>query len=408
MEPLFTPEQLAEIRAYHAPIYVRVVVSAIFDLALSFAILRFAIRPLWSAAGRLSRWTEARFGWMQSAPGLRIPVKIAQRLWNGDDALQSMWFANLHFFLIWGIGLPRAFYFGFIHERRYGLSQESLWDWWGRALVNTGLSALAMALLAFGLYGLARRTRRWWLLLGVGAGMALMGSALLDPYRGTLHFAQAPLPEGPLRERLLGVLEEAEVAVSEIRVRETSVASERIQAIFAGQGPTRSVILNDVAVRELDADALAAVVAHEAAHVHERRWPRAVLSVLALILLLWGADRVMRRSAERGWFSTSNFGDIRTLPLLLFLFWVVSTPVSIAGKAISRERELAADRYAVALTGAPGTFRDMLVKVARVNKMDPDPPRWIVLWSYSHPPLRERLAALPTEVPARTTHDVAP
>src|SRR5690606_27177227 len=154
--------------------------------------------------------------------------------------------------------------------------------------------------------GLARRTRHWWLLLGLGAGMALMGSALIDPYRGTLHFEQAPLPEGPLRERLLGVLEAAEVQVSEIRVRKTSVASERIQAIFAGQGPTRSVILNDVAVRELDADALAAVVAHEAAHVHESRWPRAVMAFFALILLLWGADRVMRRSAEKGWFATTT------------------------------------------------------------------------------------------------------
>src|SRR5690606_21892128 len=155
-------------------------------------------------------------------------------------------------------GLPRAFYFGFIHERRYGLTQESAWDWWGRALVSTGLSALAMALLAFGLYGRARRTRRWWLLLGVGAGVALMVSAVADPYRGTLHLAQAPRPEGPLRERRMGGLEAAEVQVSEIRVRKTSVASGRIQAIFAGQGPTRAVILNDVAVREVDADALAA------------------------------------------------------------------------------------------------------------------------------------------------------
>ncbi|HLT29332.1 MAG TPA: M48 family metalloprotease [Myxococcaceae bacterium] len=406
MEPIFTPEQLAEIRAYHAPIYARVVIGTLFDLALSFVILRFAIRPLWSLAGRLSGWTRTRLGWMQTAPGLRVPVQAARRLWKGEDALQSVWFANLHFFLLWGIALPRAFYFGYIHERRYGLSQESVWSWWSRGLLDTGISALATALLAFGLFGLARRTRHWWLLLGLGAGMALMGSALIDPYRGTLHFEQAPLPEGPLRERLLGVLEAAEVPVSEIRVRKTSVASERIQAVFAGQGPTRSVILNDVAVRELDADALAAVVAHEAAHVHESRWPRTVMSFFALLFLLWGADRVMRRSAQRGWFSTSTFGDIRTLPLLLFLFSLVATPASLVSKAISRERELAADRYAVALTGAPETFRQMLVKVARVNKMDPDPPRWIVLWGYSHPPLRERLEAVPMEPRPSSAHGV--
>jgi STE24 endopeptidase len=37
----------------------------------------------------------------------------------------------------------------------------------------------------------------------------------------------------------------------------------------------------------------------------------------------------------------------------------------------------------------------MLVKAARVNKMDPEPPRWVVLKGMSHPPIGERLADLP-------------
>jgi len=43
----------------------------------------------------------------------------------------------------------------------------------------------------------------------------------------------------------------------------------------------------------------------------------------------------------------------------------------------------------------PAAFRRMLVKAARVNKMDPDPPHWAVLKGHSHPPLSERLAAVP-------------
>jgi STE24 endopeptidase len=33
----------------------------------------------------------------------------------------------------------------------------------------------------------------------------------------------------------------------------------------------------------------------------------------------------------------------------------------------------------------------MLVKAARVNKMDPDPPLWVTLKSRSHPTIRQRL-----------------
>ena len=34
----------------------------------------------------------------------------------------------------------------------------------------------------------------------------------------------------------------------------------------------------------------------------------------------------------------------------------------------------------------------MLVKAARVNKMDPEPPRWIVIKGLSHPPIGERIS----------------
>jgi STE24 endopeptidase len=40
----------------------------------------------------------------------------------------------------------------------------------------------------------------------------------------------------------------------------------------------------------------------------------------------------------------------------------------------------------------------MLRKAARVNKMDPSPPRWVVLRSWSHPPIMDRLAALEPSV----------
>ena len=75
---------------------------------------------------------------------------------------------------------------------------------------------------------------------------------------------------------------------------------------------------------------------------------------------------------------------------------------ALAGRAgFSREgeRERAADRYALELTQDPAAFRRMLVKAARVNKMDPEPPRWAVLKGYSHPPLGERLAAIPPSPP---------
>jgi STE24 endopeptidase len=46
----------------------------------------------------------------------------------------------------------------------------------------------------------------------------------------------------------------------------------------------------------------------------------------------------------------------------------------------------------------------MLVKAARVNKMDPEPPRWVVLKGHGHPPIGERLAAIPAGEPPLPTN----
>ena len=75
-----------------------------------------------------------------------------------------------------------------------------------------------------------------------------------------------------------------------------------------------------------------------------------------------------------------------------FALWVLLTAGHPLSAADSREREAAADAYALELTRDPTAFRSMLVKAARLNKFDPDPPRWIELRSLSHPSITSRLA----------------
>lgn len=394
MESLFSASELADIRAYYGPIYARAALSPFTNLALSLLILRFTIRPVWALAGRASARTGRVLAWMRTAPVARALVQVIERLWGGPGYGQALWFAGMQFWIPWLTAIPGAFYFGWVHELRFGLTQESAWAWGWRVAKGSMVSAVAMALLAFGLFALARRTRWWWLLLGVGAALALTISGIVDPYRGMLTFRQEPLPEGPLRERLTAVLAEAEVPYRELWVRQTSVASRRVQASFAGQGPTRSIVLNDVLIAEFPEEEIVAVIAHEAAHVHERRWPGRLAAALMVFALLFGADRVLRISARRGWFGATDFGDLRNLPLLLFLYWLVILPIVPASNAASRQRELAADAQAIALTGDPETFRSMLIRAARINKQDPTPPAWVVLMGYSHPTLEARLEAV--------------
>jgi STE24 endopeptidase len=290
---------------------------------------------------------------------------------------------------------PVNIYFGYVLEHRYGMSTATPLRYAVNELKDIGVQVLAVSALVLGLYGLARRIRRWWLVLGVPAALLMLVGSALDPYRSRIWFEQTPLEGGPLRENISALMHRADISFADVLVEKTSVVSRRVQAYFAGQGPTRTIVLNDVMLREFTPEEVLAAVAHEAGHVNEPKWPARIASALALVGLLFLIDRLLRRAAERQWFGATRFADIRTLPLLwllVFLIFFLAGPVS---GAFSREREREADRYALRLTGDTATFRRMLVKAARVNKMDPEPPRWIILKGASHPPIGERIAGLP-------------
>jgi STE24 endopeptidase len=89
------------------------------------------------------------------------------------------------------------------------------------------------------------------------------------------------------------------------------------------------------------------------------------------------------------------------LPVILLIFelaMVVGTPFSAAR---SRLAESSADAYGVALTHNPAAFRAMLIKAARINKMDPEPP-WYIQLRQGHPSIAARLAAVRDEQGPRT------
>jgi STE24 endopeptidase len=303
-------------------------------------------------------------------------------------------FALLFFGALALAALPVAAWFDFVRERQFGLSTQGFaafaWD----ELKAHVLFAAAVAALAFGLFGVARRTARWWWLVGLACGGALGLSAALDPYRGRLYVDQAPLPEGPLRARLAGLLEAAHVEWGDIVVVETSKKSVKVQAAFSGSGPTRTILLTDTLLAQMSEEEIVAAVAHEAGHVREDRWAGRVAVPLAVLALLGCIEWLSRLAARRRWFDITERADVRVLPLVALLFDLVMTASGPIAGWRGREREYAADRFAVALTGAPRHLSSLLVKLARVNKADPAPPAWYVLLGASHPPLGERLGAL--------------
>jgi STE24 endopeptidase len=67
---------------------------------------------------------------------------------------------------------------------------------------------------------------------------------------------------------------------------------------------------------------------------------------MAMVAFLFVIDWLLRLAATRSWFGATRFADIRTLPLLWLLLFIVMTASAPLSAAFSREREREADRYA--------------------------------------------------------------
>ncbi|MBX5483385.1 MAG: M48 family metalloprotease [Myxococcaceae bacterium] len=391
MEPIFTPEELAQVHAYARPHYIWLAIRDVVSLLVFLGILRFGVRPMYRLADRAAGWINARAERMRRVPVVRALPAALDRLWGGAGWGAALLFSVLYLLLLELIYLPRDIYFTYFLEHAFGMSNDTPGEYAVDELKSLALQIVANSFLAFGMYGLMRRLKAWWLVLGVVAGSALLFSAMLDPWRGQIYFEQHSLPAGPLRERIDRLMAKAHIEYGDVVVEKTSRVSKSVNAYFAGQGPTRTIVLTDTLMENFTPDEIAAVVAHEAGHIHEPRTLRRILSAVGLLAFLFGVDRVLRLAARRQWFGASGFADIRTLPLIGLLLWAVITvghPFSIAD---SRARERAADAWALELTRDPDAFRRMLVKATRINKFDPDPPKWVEVLGFNHPTIRERL-----------------
>ena len=378
MTELFTAQELETIRAYHQPHYV----ASAFNVFVWPVVMMLGVvvltRPLHALAVRLTS---------------RVRSPVLARVWGDDTWSAALAFALLYFGVFALLDLPFEVWFGFLREREFGMSSESFGSWLFDLAKGQLFLVLGVSALTFGVFGIARRSRHWWWWVGATAVVLMVGTSLVEPWRARLYVDQRSLEAGPLRTRLEALLAATKVEYSDIFVVDTSAKTVRVQAAFAGTGPTRTILLTDTLLASMTEEEITAAVAHEAGHISEARWPGRVLTALAVVLLLGLVEWAFRRSSQRHWFGIEARADVRMLPLLVLVFDLAVSLGAPFSAAVSRQRELEADRFA--LRHVSGTaMHSLLVKLARINKLDPTPPTWFVLAGMTHPPLLERLAAV--------------
>jgi len=341
--------------------------------------------------------------------GVAALLLLAWTLGGGIDALSGAWTASglspllagtgllLSAFLIMGaLEMPFDLYRTFVIEARFGFNRTT------PRLFVTDLVKQTILLIALGapiillvLWLMAHAGEYWWLYVWVvwmsfSLLLAWAYPALIAPWFNKF----LPLDDEALKARIESLLERNGFATRGIFVVDGSKRSGHGNAYFTGLGNNKRIVFFDTLLRQLDAEEIEAVLAHEVGHFKRKHIAKrialmAVVSLAGLLLLGW--------LINTPWFY-SGLGVTQpslAVALLLFLLVVPTFTVFVQPllSGLSRRHEFEADDFAARQADA-GKLVEALVKLYKenANTLTPDP-----LYSAfhdSHPPAPLRIANL--------------
>ena len=365
-EEVFSAAEVERARRYHRPIYL----VRVLGIALGLLVL-----GLLSFAGV----GDALYGLVESWPwwaaALVFPALVV--------VVQSI------------VHTPFAFWRGYLHERQWGFSTQTLRGWTVDRLKGLGLAVVFTAIPLFLLIATVHVFPRWWALVAA-AGAAVfvlvvgfIAPVLLEPVFNRFD----PLGDQKLAAELRELADRAGVPVREVLVADASRRTKKHNAYVSGLGRTRRVVLWDTLLEDAEPAQVKLIVAHELGH---RRYRHVALgtaismaSVAAFVLLLWP---LFQWDALLESIGATGPGDPRVLAFVLFLGTALSLAFQPLALALSRRWERACDRFSLELTGDREAYERTHRLLALQNLGDLAPPRAAYLFFFSHPTARERLA----------------
>ncbi len=339
------------------------------------------------------------------ALGLTVPAVLSftsagQDLLGVVDPLPAVLGAFLLGLLIVGLSalltLPLTVWLGLLHERRFGFSRESAAAFAldrlkavtiGGVLTGAALAGLVLSARAF--------PSAWPLVAGVGAALLVLLLSFVAPVVLEPVFNRfRPLEDSVLRDAVLRLGDRAGVPVREVLVADASRRTTKLNAYVSGLGATRRVVLYDTLVEKASEPEVLTVVAHELGHRRFRHvafgTAIAMAGAAAYVVVLWA---LLSSQAVLDAIGASGAGDPRIAALALLVGSLLGLAAAPFQAALSRRWEYACDRFAVEQTGDLTAFESAFSRLSEANLPDPEPPRLVYLWLFSHPTIEERLEA---------------
>jgi Zn-dependent protease with chaperone function len=302
----------------------------------------------------------------------------------------------LYLVTVYLLDLPLSWYQGFVRQHEFGLSNQSLGQWFGDSLKALLVMLVIGVATIWVPYLLLRRSpRRWWLYTGLAAVPFLLLVLLIQPVLIAPLFDDfGPMQDKALEAEILALAERAGIDGGRVFEVNKSADTETVNAYVGGLFGTQRIVLWDTLLAKLDRDQVLVVMGHEMGHyVLGHVWTLFALLCALVVASLYGVHRslgfLIRRYRHR--FGFSDPSDIASLPLLVLLFsvfFLLAQPVTFF---YSRHIEREADRFGLEITQANRAMATAFTVLQEENLAHSRPGPLYVLWRSRHPSIAERI-----------------
>jgi Zn-dependent protease with chaperone function len=274
-------------------------------------------------------------------------------------------------------------------------------DWSKEQLLMAGFALILAILLAM---VIRKSPRRWWLYfwfvsLPVVLFFVFISPWFIDPLFNTFEPLKTGHPDLVVAIEKLTRHAGVPIPAERMFLMKASEKTNAIDAYVTGLGASKRVVVWDTTLQKATADETLYIVGHELGHyVLGHVWKGFLFAAALLLIGFYALFRALhwtlgRWSGDWRIYGPEDWASLAVILLLLEIGMFLASPVV---NGFSRMQEHAADVYGLeVIHGIVPDSSEVAAQSFQVlgeaDLADPNPPEFITLWLYSHPPLADRL-----------------
>jgi STE24 endopeptidase len=293
------------------------------------------------------------------------------------------------------IFFPINYYTEYYIEHKYNVSNQTFFNWiWEntKTLLVSGVIGIPVLLLFF--YSLNKFNLLWWLPFAIILFIISVILARVVPvFILPLFYKIIPVESEDLKNRIQALAKDAGIKVENVYKFNLSKNTKKANAAFTGIGKSKRILLGDTLLEGYSADEIETVIAHELGHYKRKHIIKNIIigtasSFLTLFLIAY------LYNLSLPWFGFTSIVQIAAIPLISLWAMIIGLILNPLSNLLSRKFEYEADEYAVKSTNKIEAFISTLEKLTDQNLGDREPHPLVEWFFYSHPSIKNRVAAL--------------